>query len=226
MADVYCDPIFPHFLGEIKPRLWQTVLGVITAVLVLLLQIHYGVITSQIRPRIFSILWPYGLLLLAFGIYHPARTPWLISNEHLDAIGALKRKLLELESRIAAPTETIQNKDDDIRALKQPKRSTAEQHGFDKTKKALTLLKEPGVIALRFLRSQGSLTFSFAGYVSAALPAGLSHQNALWVYRHCASEGILNSKKNLGNTEETFAILPNMEKVLNELLFGDGRIEA
>lgn len=98
-------------------------------------------------------------------------------------------------------------------------RSAAEEYDFNKAKNALLLLKEPGVIALRYLRSQGSITFSFAGYTSASLPAGLTPQTALSIYRACASEGILSSKKNRGNTEETFTILPSMEKVLNELLF-------
>src|ERR1039458_10466227 len=74
----------PEFWGDIKVRLWASLLGVITAVLILLAQLHYGIIAGGVRLRILSILWPYVLLVMAFIVYHLARTPWLISNEHLD----------------------------------------------------------------------------------------------------------------------------------------------
>ena len=55
------------------------------------------------------------------------------------------------------------------------KRTSAEQHDYDKTKKALELLKEKGVIALRYIRAQECMTFNFSGYTAGSLQIGRAH---------------------------------------------------
>jgi hypothetical protein len=97
------------------------------------------------------------------------------------------------------------------------KSSPAEQYDYDKLQAALTLLKDPALIALRYIRSVGTLTFG--GMYSPTLPSGLTPDTALWVYRHCASEGLLNCTPNLGRTQETFSVPPKMDKIFDEVLF-------
>ncbi|HTC46179.1 MAG TPA: hypothetical protein VK722_02590 [Candidatus Aquilonibacter sp.] len=100
-----------------------------------------------------------------------------------------------------------------------PERTKAQQHDYDKARDAIKLLGEKSVIALRYLRGQESITFDFGGCTGGSLPSGLTAQNALWVYRHCASEGILSCKKSLGNHEETYTVPSRMTKILDAVLF-------
>lgn len=88
-AHFMCVRFFPTFWTEVKARVAALVIGVVIAALILILQIHYGVIPgNNVHGRLLSILLPYGGVLLAFLLFHLARTPWLISNEHLDTIQA------------------------------------------------------------------------------------------------------------------------------------------
>jgi hypothetical protein len=162
----------------------------------------------------------YALAFVVYALAYLCATP-----RRLDADRESRERLLI--TTIADRDHTIREREEVNRALvENPKRSPAEQHDYETAKKALELLKDKGVTALRYIRSQGTLTFRSVGYTATPLPPGLSTQEALWVYRHCASEGILNCKRNLGNVEETFAVAPHMEKVLNELLFADDVIRA
>ncbi len=93
---------FPKLWTEVKARLSAQLLGFLLAILILAAQYHFGVIRSDLHGRVLSIAWPYVLVLIAFLAYHFARTPWLISNDHLDSIkatestnGALRQELDE-----------------------------------------------------------------------------------------------------------------------------------
>jgi hypothetical protein len=90
----------PFFWAEFRPRLNTTMLAILAAMLVLAAQLHFGVIgASGIKGRELSIFGPYAILMAIFAIYHAARTPWLISNDHLELIKEIKNreKSLELE---------------------------------------------------------------------------------------------------------------------------------
>lgn len=206
----------PQLWSDIKPRLLATVLGVTTAVLILLAQLYFGVITSGVHPRILAILWPYALLLVALVVYHLARTPWLISNEHLDAIAALRKT-------IAVHEATIVRRETELRvASEKPKRSAAEQADYDTVQRAFTVVKDKGKIALRLLRNKGSIGFGirFGSPVNGPTPPqGLTLNDLLWVYHHCESEGIVTMDRALGGNSETFTISPHMNKALGEVLF-------
>jgi hypothetical protein len=104
------------------------------------------------------------------------------------------------------------------RLLVKPSRSPAEQHDYELAKNALKLLKMKGLLALRHIRKQGSLTF---GIYPPVLAAGLSREDHLWVYNHCAVEGILTQGGSVMNNDRTFAVSPKMEKILDELLYDD-----
>lgn len=203
----------PKFWDGIRSRVWATVTALVTAVLILIAQFHYGVITSAIRPRVLSLLWPYGLLLLAYVLFHLARAPWLISNDHLVELVRYAETINEL--KLAA-----RRKDHEIRALAQPRRTAAEQHAYEVVKAVLEMTKETGLIALRHLRYQGKLTF---GTYDPQLPPGLNRDRTLWVYNHCVSVGVVNRTNNLGNSEATYSVSqnPDIAKALDELLFPD-----
>jgi hypothetical protein len=124
----------------------------------------------------------------------------------------------ELGSVVATLEETIRQQNETIRTLRdKPKRSAAEQHDYDSLAKALEMFKEPGVIALRHIRSVG--TIAFGGAYSPTLPSGLTPEKALWVYRHCATEGLLNCTPNLEKTQEVFAVPAKMDKIFDDVLF-------
>jgi hypothetical protein len=114
--------------------------------------------------------------------------------------------------------KTLAQREEEIRTLtEKPKRSAAEQHNYDKLKKALETLREDGLVALRYITNVRSITFG--GPYSPTLPSGLTHDKALWVYRHCASEGLLNCTPNLGKTQVVFTVPDKMDKIFDEVLF-------
>ena len=76
-------------------------IGILLALLVLLAQFHFGVIGSDgIHGRVLSIISPYVALMGAFVIYHAVRTPWLISNDHLDSIKATESAKTALQQEL------------------------------------------------------------------------------------------------------------------------------
>jgi hypothetical protein len=80
------------------------------------------------------------------------------------------------------------------------------------------MFKGEGLIALRHIRAQRTLAFGAPGssYIPA-LPSGLSMDRALWIYRHCASEGILNGANK--NNVEILTVPERMDEILDEALF-------
>ncbi len=150
-----------------------------------------------------------SLVFYAFALVLYVLAYLLFIPKRLDTEREAREQVLA--TTVAAREQTIQERDDAIRTIREkPKRSAAEQHDYDKLKKALGMFKETGLIALRFIRSVGSLTFGSAH--SPTLPPGLTPDKALWVYRHCASEGLLNCTPNLGKTQELFTVLPKMDR--------------
>lgn len=85
-----CARFFPKFWIDFKASFWKQLLGLLTAILILIFQYYFHVIGGNAQPRLLSVLWPYLLLVLVFCLVHLLRTPWLISNDYLDTINALK----------------------------------------------------------------------------------------------------------------------------------------
>jgi hypothetical protein len=96
-----CKRFFPKWRDGIRARFVAHILGVVLSFLILWAQIHYGVIRwDGIHGRVLSIVGPYALLLLVFVVYHAARTPWIISNDHLDCLRAVELAKTNLEQQI------------------------------------------------------------------------------------------------------------------------------
>jgi hypothetical protein len=197
--------VFFRWLDAVRKEFATLVTG---SLLLALMGLAQGVWQVPI-PR-----WSYLAVTGCFLTWAFYRT-WLKQHSALQSANVAEEA--KMAALVAGHEETIKQKDDVIRALSEkPPRSAAEQHDYDAAKKALQPLKEKGVIAVRHIRSHGSLTF---GIYNPVLPPGLNLDDTLWVYRHCASEGVLTCKSNTLNTEQTFAVVPKMEKVLDELLF-------
>jgi hypothetical protein len=100
----------PPSLGRNWNRSGTTavVIGVVTAVSILVLQIHDGVIPrNNLHGRLFSILLPYVGVLFAFLLFHLARIPWLISNEHREELESVTVKLRASEQNNALLQEHL-----------------------------------------------------------------------------------------------------------------------
>lgn len=124
---------------------------------------------------------------------------------------------LEAQNNEAALRLAINERNEALENItRKPPKTAAEQHDYDTAKAALELTKEKGKIALRYLRSQGSLLF---GTYNPSLPSGLTAQDALWVYNHCVSVGVVTQGGNARMGERTYSISPKMEKALDELLY-------
>jgi hypothetical protein len=160
---------------------------------------------SKLAPLAWEI--PLAVFCL-FGAVRIIIAPYLIYRDrHVLA----KQKELEF-------SQTLQDRDGQIRAItEKPKRSALEQDDYDLTKKALQLVGKEGRDAIRHLRRQASLTFNFGG-CTGSLPPGVKLDKTLSAYRHCAAEGLLSLKNNLGNTEQAFEISPSMAKAIDQVL--------
>jgi len=152
---------------------------------------------SEFRPSVWSIIIPYAAIIICFGFYQLLRVPALIYADQQREINDLREK---------------------ITALTPPRRTAAQQHDFDTASAALKLLGGTGKTALRFLRQRGSLTYGFP-VPSSTIPQGLNITETMWVYNHCAAEGVLACEEKPGTGVKTFSIPSTMVPVLDELLF-------
>jgi hypothetical protein len=157
----------------------------------------------------------YGVLAFVCATFASYRV-W--RKDRLAATAELDARKMSLNTIIAEQRHEIANRDEKIRLLtEKAKRTPAEQHDYDKLKKALEMFKQTGHVALRYIRSVGTVTFGQP--YPPTLPSDLTPDKALWVYRHCATEGLLNSSPNTGRTQETFSVPPKLEKIYDEVLF-------
>lgn len=217
---------FPHFWEDIKARFGATVLGILTALLVLLAQFYYGVIADGIHGRILSIVWPYVPLLVAFTIYHLARTPWLISNEYLDAIATLNRAVAQHEATSTELRELVHKKDEEIRSLNEPKRTPAEQYHYDKAKAFLDKRGAKFIAALQHLRNHGDLTYSSAGVtMHTQWPPKMDRNEAISIYDACIEADLVTHQEIPGlHPARKIFIAPAMANALSELLYGGDQL--
>jgi hypothetical protein len=216
----------PHFWEDIRARFGATVLGILTALLVLLAHFHYGVIAGGMHGRILSIVWPYAALVVAFTVYHLARTPWLISNEQLDAIATLNKAVAQHEAIGAKLNELVREKDEDIRILQEPKRTPAEQYHYDKAKAFLDKRGPKFVGALQHLRNHGDLTYSSAGItMHTQWPPKMDRNEAIPIYEACMQEGLVTMQEIPGvHPARKIFIAPAMANALSELLYGSDEL--
>ena len=106
--------------------------------------------------------------------------------------------------------------------IAKPKRTAAQQHDFDTVSSALKLTGDKGRTALRFLRRRGNITYDFP-VQNSTIPPGMNIDDTMWVYNHCASEGVVKCYEKPGSGVKTFSIPPNMAPILDELLFEEGQ---
>jgi len=157
------------------------------------------------------LIFTLGLLLIVMGYFWPKKT-----NPQESQLSAPLSQIIKQEANPQINQTVIVHRDAPLAV----QRTAAEQNDLDTVRDALKLLKETGLTALRHIRRHGSLTFGApGGGIQPVLPPGLNFEQALWVYRHCASVGILTQKNNLGMSEQVFAVSPRMEKALDELLY-------
>jgi len=200
---------FPTFWVDVKATVWKQLLGVITAVLILIAQIHFGIIGRDVQPRLISILWPYALLTTLLIAYHLLRTPWLISNSHLETI--------------AAHEQTIAERDASIVSLTPPQRTRAQQRDYEQTKEALRVVGEPGLASIRFLRNRGTVKIigrhASNPRVEPQPPSDIKFATIFHAFPHCEDQGLLHCTRDLGHSEEIYTINPDRKLILEELLY-------
>ena len=183
--------------------LWGIIVLVVPPLAVYIRDPHVNIDWGVIRAA----LWLYGASFLLYVAVHACRVPKKLDDEREAAEKFLMAGIGESKETIRQLTST-------------PKRTPAEQHDYEIARKAIQLLGEKGLVALRHLRRIGTMTISGVGVAGgSALPPGLNLNDTLWVYNHCHSEGLLVCNANLGLGERTFSISSKMEKVIDEVLY-------
>jgi hypothetical protein len=111
----------------------------------------------------------------------------------------------------------------EIAQLTAPRRTKAEQHNYDKAKKCLTQFGEKAAIALRHLKTCGSLTVTAPGMsnsvISSFLPPNITLAELNWALGACAGEGVITCREPMGGTQRIYEIAKTMDAVLDELLY-------
>jgi hypothetical protein len=168
-------------------------------------------LSIYLRDRHAQIDW--GLIRTTLVLYAVAFAIYLLAH-----VGRIPKKLdVERDARETILLGRIAEQLETLRTLtEKPKRTPAELNDYETVRKALQVVKEKGITALRHIRKHGSLKF---GFYNPVLPPGLTANETLWVYNHCASEGVLTCTEKAGSGERTFAVSPKMDKVLDELLY-------
>jgi len=103
-----------------------------------------------------------------------------------------------------------------VNSADKPKRTKAEQYHYENAVKALHELGSGAAVALRHLKTHGTLTF---GTYYPLLPSGMSGDQAFGIYNTCVARGLVTQLEKPGSGERTFAIAPTMNDVLDELLY-------
>jgi cell division protein FtsB len=204
--DSYYSRVWKRFLKDATPWardniLWGAVVVVLPPVFVFLRDRHAQIDWTVIRATL--VLYSFALPL--YFAVHLIRTPKKLDQER-------NAREANMRQEIAARDETIKQKNAE---LEKPKYTAAEQHDYETARKALKTLGQKGLIALRHIRRHDSLTF---GTYPPVLPPGLNSNHTLWVFNHCASEGVLTCN---GTHERTYAVAPKMEKILDDLLYSE-----
>lgn len=195
---------------------WADGIGFAVGILIPLL---HKLLPSMKESTLTPLAWEIPLAIFcAVGAVRIIIAPYLIYRDrHLLA----KRQELSLSQDIASQSNALKERDEKIRAISEkPQRTPAEQHDYETVLKALTVVRKKGIDALRHLRRQGQITFDHSSCTAPL--AGYTNADLLYVYRHCAVEGVLHKNTTFGNSEETFTIPANMEKPLAEALFTEG----
>jgi hypothetical protein len=166
-----------------------------------------------LRSRHPQIDWPlykttvsfYGVALVTYILVQLCRVPAKLDAEREGVEALLRTTLVEREQTITKLTTN-------------PPRSPAEQHHYDVAQRTLQRFGPKAEMALRFLKSQGSV--NFGTYNPSFLPPGLNGHDALWAYNACAGEGVVTCRDNYPRMgERTFEVAPTMSKALDELLY-------
>src|ERR1039458_1666496 len=149
--DPYYTRFRKRFLADAAPWardniLWGVVVLVVPPIAAFLHNPHTPIDWTLLKNSLVL----YTFALAAYSLAYLSLTA-----ERLDADRQAREQLLNIA--VAEREQTIREREDSIHVLtEKPKRSSAEQHDYDKAMKALELLKDKGLIAMRHIRSQGS----------------------------------------------------------------------
>jgi signal transduction histidine kinase len=192
----------------------QQVIGALLAFAILILQIYFHLIPSQLTVAGFeSLAWPYLLLVCVLVVLAFVNAP-----VKLDSVRA---------SDVVGRDLTIRNLEKEIGTLSsKAQRSPSEQHYYEQAKAALEDLDTTAGIVLRHLKKHGQLIFRQYGPFPP-LPAGMNaEETRSWLDR-CVARDLAtrnHDRKETGGIrhsveEITYQIAPGMKAALDELLY-------
>ena len=102
-------------------------------------------------------------------------------------------------------------------------RTPAEQYNYETAKKCLARFGGKAAIALRHLKTCGSITVTGPGMgnstMSTFLPPNITLAELNWALGACAGEGVVVYREPLGGAQRIYEIAKNMDKALAELLY-------
>lgn len=89
---------------DFRSAVGEQIIGALLAVAILVYQLHYGLIKpSDLRPNLWSICWPYLLLVGALFLVHLIRAPWKLDCQSQGGLAKLTGDLQQEKARNQKP---------------------------------------------------------------------------------------------------------------------------
>src|SRR5437660_11487680 len=105
-ATYYCRVVAQIFADVWRLAKQQVIIGAVATILILVLQIHYGIIPKQFTlSSILAVVYPYLLIVACALIFHAVRAPWILDNKRQE----------EIETLLARATEHQRGEDKGVR---------------------------------------------------------------------------------------------------------------
>jgi hypothetical protein len=155
------------------------------------------------------------------GIFRIFLSPLLVYRSREVAAHTTEESLRKV---IAVHEQTIGKQNEAIRAhAEKRKRTPAEQHHYEKAKQCLERFGSKAVLALRHLKTCGSITVSSPGMSGSTsyptAPEGITLAEMNWVLGACSGYGVVVIQESRGGNERTYEIAKPMDSALNDLLY-------
>jgi hypothetical protein len=199
----------------------QQVIGAVLAILIVALQIYYGLIPSSLSvAAIKSLAWPYLFVIAVLILIAMAKAPVQLDELRRSDIASMQTDRRVLADEIGALQKQLQT----------PKRSAADEESFQKLRSVIAELGEPCLLALKHLRNHEQIIFrgshAAGAWNSLATqpPDGLQNINLLkqtlgQLLRHGILRDIPSTLSDGISTQNVIELGPGFKRVIDDALY-------
>jgi hypothetical protein len=207
----YYKRLWRQLLSDLFRQGGGQVIGVLLALVILVFQLHYGLIPQgTLWFQICSVGWPYLGLMVLLCLWCMGKAPVALDNERINHLN-------ENDTTI----EMLRNESAKLRAaIAKPPRAPAQQHYYERLKTAIQEHGQLVIQVMRYLRGQKQAVY---GGLKSQLPDGMSENEAVQILQRLREKDIVVYRPiaTMGGQESLWEISSEMEPVVDEVLYPD-----